>query len=101
MAGHVRATRLFCAIFDALTPPGEHRDGTPFGFFSIASVTAIGLIACSSEADRAAEATLDEELLDELAERGFTGRIEAALEARLGRLIDPLWGGSAIVLRTT
>ena len=49
----------------------------------------MSLIACSSEADRTTEAALDEELLAELAERGFTGRIEATLEERRGRPIDP------------
>ena len=51
------------------------------------------LAACGGGADDAAsreeEAALDERLVEMLADRSFTGRIEETLEARLGRPVDP------------
>lgn len=49
----------------------------------------LGALGCSSEVDLALEAALDADLMSELTERGFTGRIEETLEDRLGRPIDP------------
>jgi len=66
-----------------------------YGPLALAALAALGLGACMDQAVDVRlklltpDSLLDERLLAELAEREFDGRIEATLEERLGRPIDP------------